>query len=350
MDEKKYKELNDYFNRVFLTLSINDEFFIKNLYDFGINSSQLIQNVDSEIKNNVTNDNLSFLQIYDIGKVIINDINPDYEKEYEEILDSGILQVSYDRVNKPKDNKVYYPRAYCNEYNNIIYIEDAFNYNTVPTLIHEFMHYNNRSNLVNRYLLTEFISIYFELYSYEYLLENGLSKDKVDLSRRINSLVESADFLQERCLFLMAYNNFGNFNDKTYDYIYKYIGYISKEEYEEVLIEMLEEFKLTEEKYYHSNIDINQNDLDYMLSNKYITIYKYFMCTLLSFYSLKYLDKDNVIQLNELLRNKKAKSVSALLNEIGITFDDEFISKAIESVNDYINYYDLHETKKLVLT
>ena len=168
MTKEEYKKLNRYLNMVFNVLEYNDSFLIKNAVSIDYSIEELLNycindNIDFLSKEN----NMTFMDIYRETREIIMSISPKYVEEFDKLLNSGVIDFSYD--NEYTDSEFIF---YFKNKVGIININRRFNYNDVVLLIHEFFHYLN-SRIVNRsentYLFTEFISIYFEIYSINYL-------------------------------------------------------------------------------------------------------------------------------------------------------------------------------------
>lgn len=98
-------------------------------------------------------------------------------------------------------------RCYVENNKKLINVERKFNFNDVITLIHEFMHYINgnvEKEYINRYLLTEFISIYFEIYAQNYLLKNyDISKESIGIYYRLNDCKKCCKDIYYYCILFL---------------------------------------------------------------------------------------------------------------------------------------------------
>ena len=75
-----------------------------------------------------------------------------------------------------------------NQVKQIININREFNYNDVRLLVHEFIHYTNGKHISpNRHYFTEFLSIYFEFYTIDYLLKKGINKIQKALQKQASN-------------------------------------------------------------------------------------------------------------------------------------------------------------------
>ena len=116
-------------------------------------------------------------------------------------------------------------------------IAREYNYNDVLMLIHEFIHSTNISKKVGeyRYILTEFFSIYFEMYAQRNILESGINPSELDIFDRIKYTGRDSKLIDNYSFVLMYYNLFGNIKENSYKDLIKYnIVSLSKEEFEEI--------------------------------------------------------------------------------------------------------------------
>lgn len=137
MTDEQYKKLNGYLNNIFIELEYVDSFLIKNIYEISrLNSefNKFIRNYD--FKEESRENNLTFNEVYLLGREIIESIKEDYLSEYDKLIKMGILDFSY-------SNK--YVGSHFTKVNNqgIININRHFNYSDVRILVHEFFHYMN---------------------------------------------------------------------------------------------------------------------------------------------------------------------------------------------------------------
>ena len=346
--KEQYDKLNDYYNKICLYLSFDDGIFLSNLYPFGYIASKvkdLLENVDLE--KTLQDDCFSFLEIFDKAKDLMKKIAPDYVDDFNNIMSNGILDVNYDRLNIPyKERKIgqsYYSNKNTNKPS--IEIDESFNYDAIAVLIHEYFHKSNDSKNRTRYLLTEFISIYFEMYTYELLKQEGIETDRLDIKFRLNDLYECSDFINDKAFFLYTYDQLGNFDDNTY----KFINYvrITKEEFDKDLLYELQDFEKKEDRYNkNENIKKRYPIIDYYLSQEYSQDYKYFMGALLAYYSLYHLNKEDVLRLNEALIKNQKITFKEALKVLGISINDEFIDECINCVERYVDENDLYKKEE----
>ena len=344
--EKQYENLNNYYNDLCLGLSINDGFFLNNIQSLGFvsfNVSNILEHVN--LKQKIIKDNLSFLEIFDKSKEIIKQIEPKYLEDFNKIMSKGILEVNYDILDIPFEERNMGCSCFTSDLNNdkekgIIKIDDSFNYNTIPSLIHEFFHKTNESKNKARYLLSEYISVYFEIYTYELLKKQGISLNQLNLNYRLFALKDCCEFIEDKGFYLYTFDQLGNYKEDTY----KYINYSNIPENilkEELLLE-LNWFEQMEEIYNNNKkIKDSFSESKYYIMNQYSNDYRYLLGALLAYYSLYNLTKDDVLKLNEALINNKEITFEEALKIINITIDDNTINKCIESIKRYACENDL---------
>jgi len=114
---------------------------------------------------------LTYQDVYNLAREIIESINSDYLEDFDKLIENGQLDFGYEGeyedsvfVHEQKDSNIY----------NYINIKREFNYSDVGSLVHEFIHYTNgkNNNTIKRRILTEFLSIYYENYAIDYLIDH----------------------------------------------------------------------------------------------------------------------------------------------------------------------------------
>ena len=216
------------------------------------------------------------------------------------------------------------------------------NYDYLSTIVHELMHATNTKTDVHKLtpvLLTEFISIYFELYAKDVISELGIDKKNISYFSRFKSDMNKLD-TKVLIPFLLK----------------KKYGLISKENLE----------KLHNEKHYYDNIE--DYDFDSSTSMLCNYIYKdgldsdktkknmveasffsfnpiiYSLGCCLAFYAKKNMTKFDMLELNDTIIKDPDINVFDLLSKYNIHFNQDFIDSAISSIKDY---YNLHKSSIL---
>ena len=184
MKKEDYKRLNDYLNDTFIYLSGHDGFFIQNMQSIFILNNMLYGKLkDIDLEHKFHENNLTFEDVYELARNEIEKINSNYLKEFDKLINSGRLGLFKQKENINIKEVDYYEKLSEVENNEeetrntsiCFYTEDGYfidlartyNYDDVLSLIHEFIHSTNSSKNMGeyRYILTEFFSIYFEIFS-----------------------------------------------------------------------------------------------------------------------------------------------------------------------------------------
>ena len=179
MTEEQYKKLNNYLKIVFTELEKNDKFLIDNLvfmYDISYSLNKFLEKY--ELQYNKKQNDLTEYEICLYAEEILNSIDKKYSKKFKSLIENFQIQFIYN-----SGVPIYY--KFLNSKN--IYLYRESNYTDVQILIHEFMHYVNDGKRIskNRNILTEFLSIYFELYSTKKLMEKNIPKEELDYNFRL---------------------------------------------------------------------------------------------------------------------------------------------------------------------
>lgn len=345
MKKEDYQKLNYYLNGCFKELEKKDAFLLRNIHPLARLSDtyiHLINNYDLEIYNE--ENNLTFNDVYLLTREIIESIDESYLKYYDKMLENGQLDFSYDLEystshfywNFDKDLR-------------LVNINRYFNYTDVPTLVHEFMHYmNGLGNFFsnNQYLLSEAISIYFELYAKKYLLEKGVSKEELFLNQRIIYTQKATSNFNWYSLILLAYEKYGNIDENTYKLLNEYVCRITKEEFEEECSKALElclkeheEYKF---EYKMTTDDINMNKFEENLFSHLTTFlnqsYKYVFGTYIAYYALENVPKEKMTYLCNHINEEPYSSMNVIdvLKTVDIDIeklDVKIIEKVLEENN-----------------
>ena len=139
-----------------------------------------------------------------ISENYFNSINKKYNYMFNELLNNGRIQMVKRTSNKNGSyvigkliNGQYYNNVMI-EYNNTI--EDMF------SIVHEFFHTTNCINnnfKLDRLLLTESVSIFYEFLLSDYLKDNNFEEYDLPIKKRINNIINDS-------------NNLNNYLDNIY--------------------------------------------------------------------------------------------------------------------------------------
>lgn len=360
MKKEDYKKLNDYLNDTFIYLSEYDGFLIYNMHTiFRLNSMlyEKLKNID--LKHKFHENNLTFEDIFIIARNEIEKINPNYLEKFDELIDSGRLEFflkeknitikesnDYKKLSEIENSEEdirYDSVCSYTEDDYFIDIARTYNYDDVLMLIHEFIHSTNASENIGeyRYILTEFFSIYFEMYAQRNILESGINPSELDIFDRIKDTGKISKEIVKYDLAFMAYNLFGNVKEDSYEDLEKYhIVSSTKEEFESVCINLLKYFDYQKIVYNNENKEFNLYNYRKHISKLFSSGYRYLFGTLFACYLLENGNKDKVVWLNDHINDEEIKNMNFIdvLKIIGIDLTDENINKKL--VDGAQNYYE----------
>lgn len=269
-----------------------------------------------------------------LARDIIETIDPNYLTQYDKLIENGELQFFY-------ENDGIDRFRYCSSLNKgLIDINRKFNYEDVLAIVHEFIHYTNgvkenRTN--NRYLLSEFFSIYFEEYAKKYLLEKGVSKDEINCSLRLLNTRKIANNFNWYSLVLLTYDRYGNIDENSIQLINPKHTTISKELFEEMCKKVLNHFEKLNKKYEAEILYEQEFDRDDLGSYfaQILKNYRYLLGTLFTYYAFQYLDMKDIVELNNHINDWKYSMMSLkdTLKTIGVNIGSkEFQKKLLSSL------------------
>lgn len=369
MTEEDYKKLNDYLNDTFIYLSEYDGFLIYNMHTiFRLNSMlyEKLKNID--LNHKFHENNLTFEDIFIIARNEIEKINPNYLEKFDELIDSGRLEFflkeknitikesnDYKKLSEIENSEedIRYDSV-CSYTEDDYFIDIAreYNYNDVLMLIHEFIHSTNISKNVGeyRYILTEFFSIYFEMYAQRNILESGINPSELDIFDRIKDTGKISKEMNEYDLVFMSYNLFGNVKEDSYEDLEKYhIVSSTKEEFESVCINLLKYFDYQKIVYNNENKEFNLYNYRKCISKLFSSGYRYLFGTLFACYLLENGNKDKVVWLNDHINDIAIRkmNLTSVLKIIDIDFTGENIDeKLIESAQKYYENLSKYSVKE----
>ena len=318
MDRLDYDKINNYIDNVLNTNTISP-FFINNMeYMTYISKSYknyitLIHNSLNKFKTKSTN--LSNEKIITMSKRILSSISYNYTNSIDNLLKNNLIIFTED-----DDNNSSYQYDEKTDTGKLI-INKCQNYSDICILIHEFMHYLNhvKNNLsYNNLDLSEFFSIYYELYAMKYLVNRRLSPKNFDIKTRLINTYECADDVINYYPLFLAY-----FNSKINEDSASKLGNITKHAFDIMCIRLLHHIKLKNEKDYKKTGMYIEDTLSYILG------------TYLSFYSIYDLELNDIVYIRKNM-NRTDIDTSYLLKEVGINLDNEFEKKSISNMNKYL--------------
>lgn len=350
MTEKEYQELNEYLNGCFIELEKSDPTFLNNMFYFIRLSETYVHSLKKYKlagKKQNTKYKITFEESYLLAREIIEHINPEYLEEYDKLLSSGELDFGYNR--EYRDSHFLYDTGKdMTEIN----INMKFTYDDTLALVHEFIHKTNydQNYKENRYLLTEFLSIYFEEYAKKYLIEKGIETTYF-IDDRIAVTFNTASYFNWYGLVLLVYNEMGNIDANSYKMLNEYYGLnITKEGFEEECKVVLEKLKKEEKKFnkdYYSENEVNEEKKYRHLSRLGSDNYRYITGTVLAYYALRNCDINKIIYLNDHINDFPYAELELpeVLKTIGIDLYETSIYELVSSVEEELNERQNQVTK-----
>lgn len=344
MTKEEIKKLNDYFNDIFIELEKKDYFFINSLFQFFVMAEICTEKIDDEeLKNEIIQNKLSFEEVYILAREIIEKIDKNYLKDFDNLIKSGELDFDFENE---------YFDSYCiwlaKKQQRLININRKFNYNDVVTLVHEFIHYttigskNNHS--INRYLLSEFLSIYFEVYATNYLITaKNVPKNEIDSKFRFKLIKKHADKLVNTLIPFFVYQKLGDVNAKDLYLLDDYLN-ITSEEYESNCINILKDLEKIEKDYLKKikyEKDFNINELRSRLVRYYNINYRYVLGGIIAFYAFANCDIEKIVYLNnhicdDVFSNMDLLDIMNFLNiDINMFLEDDGLDFMEKIINDW---------------
>ncbi len=333
-----YDKLNYYLNDICNYLEKENSFLLENIFEICILNDKFLEFIENyDLDNKTIQNNLTYEDVYLLAREIIGHIDKNYLESFDNLIQSGELDFSYENDYDDSECVTMYRNGKV--VRQIININREFNYSDVRILIHEFIHYTNgKKQSINRNYLTEFLSIYFEFYTIDYLLKKGINKEEIDYLHRIKNVkVHSTIFFQYE-IVLLAYTKFGNIDENTISLLQQYFLNIKKDVFEKECTALYKNLCIAEEKN-KEKIKENPNELGRLLSEEFIAYnYKYILGTFLAFYAYKYCNFDDIVYLNNHISEFDDKSISDICLNIGVNLNDvNFSQELFDSIEEYVS-------------
>lgn len=347
MTEQDYKDLNYYLNICCNYLRGRDYFFLDNIPRIAYLSQMFINCTNKyELKKIEEEESLTFDDVFLLAREIIESINPKYLESFDKILANGELDFSYDN---------FYWGSHTSYKKDIkeINMNRSFNYDDVIVLVHEYIHYQNvkeYKSSIFHYLISEFLSIYYEIYAGEFLVkQKGIAISKIDFDKRLIYEKRNAGYLAECSLPLFSFEKFGTIDENSHNMLKIYnFATIEKEDFDNICLEMLKRFKNIEKKYINEiryEKEFNELELEEKLISPFSQMYRYILGTLLAYYAIENCDINKITYLNDHINDEKYKGMATLadvLKTIDINLNDPNINeKLLKSLENGLNKGDL---------
>ena len=299
-------------------------------------------------------------QVIDLTREVIDSINPSFLNKFNFLLETNRIRIKksfiYDNILKT------HPAVYDRKYHKLTKVTSGKiklyknpDYYSVCTLIHEFMHFINHmkeklntnidDNMILRKEFTEFISIFFEFYTRDYLMKKyNLNNNQFDFSERFLSSESCAEYDLRSYLPILCYKEYGKFN---YTSFVKAIDDFNLElepdssEYKDVIKTSYKDIKKIKNMvigfgYYKDrdeNVASNYDNVFLRLWNK-VCEDNYVLNSLLFFGTHDILTKEDVLAFNDIITENdgdlskfKKEKFKLFINYYIRMLDDEELSK-----------------------
>ncbi len=334
--KKIYDKLNDSLNDICKYLENKDSFFLRNIYSIARLNDSFLKFIEKyPLDHETIQNHLTYEDVYQLAREIIEQIDKKYLADFDTLIESGELDFSY---NHEYDDSECITICKDNQVKHIININREFNYNDVVLLVHEFIHYTNAKKFsTNRYFFSEFLSIYFELFAVDYLLDKGIHKKEIDYLDRIKSTKQHSIILSQYEIVLLAFLKFGRLNHETVSLLQQYFLDISEDDFKKECTILHKNLCIVEENH-KEIIQQNPDKLGCILSNEFISYnYRYILGTFLAFYAHKYANFEDVVALNNRICETDNQTIPEVCLSIGINLNDEnFSEKLFVAMDEYI--------------
>lgn len=346
MEKDEIKELNRYLNEMFIYLEQCDALLLRQARYIGWLNAKYKKRVQDKIKDIELEENhLTYEEVYQLARNIINEIDPKYLTEYDQLIESGKLDFDYEQE---IDDSVMRIIRNGNNTTKLIDVRREFNCNDVLSLIHEFFHYTNRKKEFSnvRYYFTEFLSIYFELYAIDYLLKQNINGKELGLFDRLQNTYQLSKRMNIYVVVLLAYEKFGEIDENTLPLLQQNFLQTDNESWKDICHTTYKNLRKVEK----DNQYILENDpkrLGQLLGeNYYSSDYRYLLGTILAFYARKYSNLKDVVYLNDHINECQDKSILKICLSIGIDLNaQDFEEKALEAIDEKIEEYSAYMEK-----
>ena len=357
MNEERYQELNTYLNEIFKYCEEENYFFLRNIEELAKMNDLFLQYImDKPVEDKTVENNMTFEEVLTITRSIIASIDKSYLKDFDQLLETGVLDFSFQ---KEYDDSCFTHIEKKDQTYNLVNINRKFNYDDVLSLVHEFIHFTNGKETIgaNWQVLTEFLSIYFEIYATEYLCNNGVLDNEIRYKDRLRIAKGHASVFSRYEIVFLAYEKFGAIDKNTQQFLSNYILNISEKQFELECYNLYNNLRRIDKKYKEDTKWQKKQGSIPKWSNSFITSnYRYVFGTILAFYARKYVDMDKIIYLNNHLHAMEEKSVTEICHGLGIPIGlaseieemdaqivasqqkmyQKFLMKAFSSMDDYL--------------
>lgn len=337
MKKEDYSLINDFFNELSLYLFESKD-IEENYFRFMILNDSFGRYFkeryfsDGSYQNQTKNNNLTFQEVLDLSKEIIESINPKYIDRFDDLLDSGKLDFSYEH--EYDDSHVLHEVIGGKIINQLINVNRKFNYTDVETLVHEFMHYMCYMGVgIRNKIIGEFIAIYFELYADEYMFKKyNMDTEELFYNNRVLTTYANSSINAKVEIPLLLYRTFGNLSKDSYKDATPFFKNYEKKDYD---YECDETLKIIN--------NVNTKPLPYLLKSHY-----YVIATFLAFYFRKKVDISTMINFANNVSVEADNDIDLLdlLEKYNLIVCSDLNSVVIDSIDEYLNLFEKEKKQR----
>lgn len=338
-----YEKLNEYLKDICTYLQKKNPYLLNNICKITTLSGTVLNLLrDFNFDVNFRENNLSIQDVESMARGIIEKLNKDYLELFDHLVESKELRFSDNERFVGSD--VYSHIEDDGKITKMVSIERKYNYSDVRILIHEFIHYTTCECFsINREILSEFLAIYFELHVVDNLLGQGIPREEIDYTFRLEVFKTCQMYLSRYGPLLFAYLTKGKLDSDSYFAIKSSFPNISYKDYNTMCKRTYELFERIE-KDYQALIENNPKDKGYYLCNDFVLVdYKYVLGVILAIYCYKFLKSEDIIKLNDNIDKYDNLTIEEILQKLGIDlYDKNFVSRMKEAFKDYIENINMH--------
>ena len=222
--QKDYDFINDYLN-AYCTY-YDDSTILKHIDGFYYLNHDILELLKGyhfeRPKKEYSKSHLTTLEILDIVYKYLTLKAPEYKDKFTTALNNGTFELKYQKSIEKFKNRNY--ETYRDGHADIN-INLEYNISDPVTIIHEFFHYLNEQYLpkiytIERFQISEAISIYFESDMLNFLIQNGYPKEECDKIRylRILDFKTAVNQCLQELPYFSSFLKGGPINEETWDF------------------------------------------------------------------------------------------------------------------------------------
>ena len=339
MKKEDFDIINNYFNELAVKLFSSKD-IENNYFDFIVLNDSYINYFrnryfqENSYRVEIRNNHITFQEVLDISRNIIESINPAYLEKFDELLIGGILDVSYE--DEYDDSHVRHEFYKGKLQSRLININRAFNYTDIEVMIHEFMHYvcYTGEGTKNK-ILGEFISVYFELYAIEYIYKNyKVDIEELFYNRRLINIFYQSSEVEKMEVPFFIYKTFGNLDENSYKDAKEFFDKYNEDNYKYECHEIL---KLIEKE---NNQDTERIEID--------KAHYYLIATFLAYYFRKTSDINTVLNFVNNINNIENKDLDLIevLKKYNLVIKKDLRQKIFESMEEYLDIFEADKRQR----